>query len=172
MIVFSLVGLSLGDSAKFNDDADFNATVVLPYSSGTTGLQKGVMHTHSSTIANSEVLSAKMFDEPIVARATADSQEVIPCFLPFYHIYGLTVLLLNKLSLGCKIVSMTNYQPNTLLDILRQHKVTFLPLVPPVLVHLNNFEAANPSQFKSVRTIFCGASNLVEKDVERFLAKK
>lgn len=172
MAIFSLVGFSLGDSAKFNDDADLNATVVLLYSSGTTGLQKGVMHSHRSAIGNSEVFSAKMFDEQIVLRSTAHFQEVIPCFLPFYHAYGLIIMLLNKLSLGCKIVAMASYQPTKFLDIVKQHKATFVSLVPPVLVQLNNSEAANPSYFESVRAVMCGASSLAEKDVERFLAKK
>lgn len=164
--------MNLTESSKFNDNANLDKAVILPYSSGTTGLQKGVMHTHSTMIANSEVLSAKMFDETIISSTTAEHQEVVSCFLPFYHAYGLTVLMLNKFSLGCKIISIPNYQPNKFVDIVKKHRVTFLPLVPPVVVSLNNFEGARSSDFESVRGIMCGASNLAEEDVKRFMAKK
>lgn len=146
--------------------------ILLPYSSGTTGLQKGVKHSHSTTIANSQILSNKIRNDSLISSATADFQEVVPCFLPFYHIYGLTVLLLNTLSMGCKIVTMPKYQPDKFLDILLKHKATFLPLVPPVVIQLNNFAAANPVYFQYVRTIMSGASSLVEADVDKFLTKK
>lgn len=146
--------------------------ILLPYSSGTTGLQKGVMHSHSTAIANSQILLNEIHGDSLISSATANFQEVGPCFLPFFHIYGLTVLLLNTLSMGCKIVTMPKYQPHKFLDILLEHKATFLPLVPPVVIQLNNFAAANASYFQHVRTMLCGASSLVETDVEKFLAKK
>lgn len=163
--------LNLSEASKFNDDTNLDETVIIPYSSGTTGLPKGVMTTHKSFVANTEVSSARMFSDTHVLPTTNEHQDVWPCFLPFYHMYGLCNLLHHKLSRGCKIVSMRNYNINHLLDVLTKHKATCLGLVPPVIVQLGNHPAVNPSHFESVRLVMCGASNLGSDDVKRLLKK-
>lgn len=82
------VGLTLTEASSFNENVDLNKTIVLPYSSGTTGIPKGVMHSHRSIISMVDGLNVKMPYEPFSKATTSDFQEVLPCFLPFYHIYG------------------------------------------------------------------------------------
>lgn len=163
--------INLSEASKFNDDVDPDETVILPYSSGTTGLPKGVMHSHKSFIANADQANAKVFFNQLTLPTTNEFQEVLPCFLPFYHIYGLCNLLYNKLSLGCKIVSMRSYDVNLFLEVLSKHKATLLALVPPVVIQLGHHPAVKPAHFQSVRLILSAASSLGEGDALRFLKK-
>lgn len=104
----------------------------LPYSSGTTGLPKGVMLSHNNISVNCEMLNVKLPDTPILLPTTRDFQEVSPSVLPFFHIYGFTVLLMSKLSLGTKIVTLPQFKPDTFLKSITDHKATMLHLVPPI----------------------------------------
>lgn len=90
---------------------DIDDVFLLPYSSGTTGMPKGVMLTHMNITCNCEQLDAKLPDKRLTLPTTNDFQEVLPSVLPFFHIYGLVVSLISKLSLGCKIVSLPKFDP-------------------------------------------------------------
>lgn len=63
---------------------------------------------------------------------TSTFQDVLPCVLPFFHIYGLTITLLSKIALGCKLVTLPKFTPDTFLNSLAEHKATVLHLVPPI----------------------------------------
>jgi long-chain acyl-CoA synthetase len=98
----------------------------LPYSSGTTGLPKGVMLSHYNLVANVyQVLG------PNAARLTPD--DVMLCFLPLYHIYGLTVALTLSLTLGSALVLMPRFDVQKLCALLIQEGVTMMPMVPPAI---------------------------------------
>lgn len=120
------------------DVPDYHETAFLPYSSGTTGLPKGVCLTHRNILSNSEMLNVKLGSETLALPTTKDYQECIPCVLPFFHIYGWTVTLMSKLHLGCKIVTLPNFKPDTFLSCLKTHKGTLLHLVPPIGKNLLN----------------------------------
>lgn len=64
--------------------------------------------------------------------AFGDRQDVLPCVLPFFHIYGLTCTLLSKLAHGCKIVALPKFTPESYLNALEKHQATVLYLVPPI----------------------------------------
>lgn len=59
-------------------------------------------------------------------------QDSVVAVLPFYHIYGLVIVLLHKLSVGCKVVTLPKFQPNTFLNTLQNHKVSLLYAAPPI----------------------------------------
>lgn len=142
--------------------------VFIPYSSGTSGLPKGVMHSHSSLLGLAHLLSGDFFYEPLAFATTKDFQDVIPCLLPLFHIYGLSIILLKNLALGCKILSM-KYEVNHFLDSIVKHRATVLHLVPPIVIQLGNHPASKPSHFEHTRTIMSGAACLANTDVERLL---
>ena len=115
-------------SAKFpNAIQNSRETIAaLPYSSGTTGLPKGVMLSHYNLVANVyQVLG------PNAARLTPD--DVMLCFLPLYHIYGLTVALTLSLALGSTLVLMPRFDVQKLCALLIQEGVTMMPMVPPAI---------------------------------------
>lgn len=161
-------GLNLSESSKFHRDTKYDDMTVLPYSSGTTGLPKGVMLTHSNLVSNCEGMDVHLPFERLIMPTTNEHQDVLPCFLPFYHAYGLIIILLAKLALGTKIVSIPKYDVNQFLQITKEHKATFLHLVPPVVIQLGNYEGARPEHFKHVRKVMSAASNLAHADADRF----
>lgn len=132
-------------------------------------MPKGVMLTHNNLVSNCEAMDVNLPYERLVRPTTNDFQEVLPCFLPFYHAYGLIVLLLPKLALGAKIVSIPKYEVNDFLRISKEQKATFMHLVPPVVIQLGNYEGVKLEHFKHVRQVMSAASNLAQADAERFL---
>lgn len=64
--------------------------------------------------------------------AKDDFQEVLLSVLPFFHVFGLTTLLLSKMSIGAKNVSLPRFQPDVFVKVLNEYKPTVLPLVPPM----------------------------------------
>lgn len=161
-------GLNLSESSELNKNVKYDDLTVLPYSSGTTGMPKGVMLTHRNLVSNCQSISVPMPNELLVLPTTNEYQEVIPNFLPFYHIYGLMVILIPKLSLGAKVVCIPKYDINEFLRIVKDQKATYLHLVPPVVIQLNNHKGATPAHFDHVRKVMCAASSLAESDGERF----
>lgn len=98
----------------------------LPYSSGTTGLPKGVMLSHYNLVANIYQL--------IGPNATAlNGRDTILCCLPLYHIYGLNVMLNPALVLGATLVLMPRFNVQQLGGLLVEERITMIPLVPPAL---------------------------------------
>lgn len=158
----------MSDSSQYNRNTDCESLTILPYSSGTTGLPKGVMLSHNNLTSNCEILDAKVPHERLVLPTTKDYQDVLPCFLPFFHAYGLVALLLSKLALGCKIVSIPKYDAVEFVHIVKDHKATYLHMVPPAIIHLGNHAAAKPEYFEHVRHVMCAASSLAHADGERF----
>jgi long-chain acyl-CoA synthetase len=136
----------------------------LPYSSGTTGLPKGVMLSHHNLIAN-----VYQFLGP---RATPLSpNDNILCFLPLYHIYGLNVMLNPALVLGATLVLMPRFGAAQAALLLTQEAITMMPLVPPAMNAL--CLAAEAGQFPKdhrVRWVKSGAAPLAPDLARRFTA--
>ena len=99
----------------------------LPYSSGTTGLPKGVMLSHYNLVAN--VYQRIPPGEEIAPR----KDDITLCFLPLYHIYGLNVLLNPTLMVGGTLVLMPRFDVARACALLVDYAITFLPMVPPVV---------------------------------------
>lgn len=154
--------------SKFNESVCPNDLCVLPYSSGTTGIPKGVMLSHENITSNCESLDVKLPSERMALPATNDYQESIPAVLPFYHIYGLVVLLLSKLSVGCKIISIPKFEINEFIHCVGEHKGTLLGLVPPMVVVLGNKLKGPRKEFDQVKLVMCGGSSLAKSDADRF----
>jgi acyl-CoA synthetase (AMP-forming)/AMP-acid ligase II len=105
-------------------DSDLAA---LPFSSGTTGLSKGVMLTHRNLVANMEQIRG-------LHRIGAG--DVLVGVLPFFHIYGQTVVLNLGLAQGATIVILPRFDMGVFLDLLERHRVTRAHIAPPVVLGL------------------------------------
>jgi len=133
----------------------------LPYSSGTTGLPKGVMLSHHNLVANVYQLLG-----PNCTSLTSD--DTMLCFLPLYHIYGLTVALTMSLTLGMNLVLMPRFDLKRLADLIAEHGVTMMPMVPPAINALCHAAEGGcfPKQHK-VRWIKSGAAPLAPELARR-----
>jgi len=148
--VQQLEGLRSGGSGTRleTDPADVAA---LPYSSGTTGEPKGVMLTHRNLVA------MQMQMEPVEATTSTD---VVIAVLPFFHIYGLSVILLLALYRGAKLVVFPRFEMETFLGAIERYRATRLPLVPPLILRMANEPRLDDFDLSSVRTVISGAAPL------------
>ncbi|MFJ3406400.1 AMP-binding protein [Promicromonospora sp. NPDC090134] len=121
---------------------------VLPYSSGTTGRPKGVMLTHTNLVAN-------------VAQSMAigvGSDDVVPCVLPFFHIYGMTVLLNLALRTRARLVTLPRFDLAQYLGVIQEHRATFLFVAPPIALALAKHPLVDSYGVSSVRAVLSGAA--------------
>jgi len=135
----------------------------LPYSSGTTGLPKGVMLSHENLLAN-----VYQFLVP-GEKGTPHAGDRMLCFLPLYHIYGLNVVLNPTLLVGATLILMPRFDLDSLLRLIAHEKITYLPQVPPVMNALCG--AAEQGRFPkehSVRASKSGAAPLAPQLAKRF----
>ncbi len=141
------------------------ALATLPFSSGTTGLPKGVMLSHHNIVAN-------VYQTLIPGEAGAIAgDDVMLCFLPMYHIYGLTVGLNLSLIRGCTLVLMPRFDCEGSLGIAVQEGVTLALCVPPAL--LAYCHAAEQKKFPGehrLKWVKCGAAPLSGELARRFHA--
>nr|AFQ01093.1 acyl-CoA synthetase [Glossina morsitans morsitans] len=146
-------------------DSDPSDLVLLPFSSGTTGLPKGVMLSHNNIVTNAEQIQV------IIPTDCTHNQEVIPTMLPFFHIYGLTVTMISRLSFGCKLVTMPQFKPEDLMKSLNDHKGSILNLVPPIALFMINSSKMSYKTAPNLRMVLSGAAPIAISDIERFIKK-
>lgn len=127
--------------------------VALPYSSGTTGLAKGVMLTHHNLVANMRQMQGLCY---------FTENDTLVAVLPLFHIYGLVVILNLGLLEGATIVMMPRFELEPFLQILQDHEVTLAHLVPPIVLALSKHPLVDNYKFPKLKTIFCGAAPLDE----------
>ncbi|MGQ4808008.1 Long-chain-fatty-acid--CoA ligase [Candidatus Entotheonellaceae bacterium PAL068K] len=135
--------------------------VALPYSSGTTGLPKGVMLTHRNLVAN---------NIQFISSGRLTEQDTLLVFLPFYHIYG-TMLVSGGLYAGATLVIMEAFDLERSLTLVQQYGVTLYYAVPPVLVALDNYADLTRFDLSHMRYMMVGAAPLAPEVAQRVQEK-
>ena len=143
-----------GEPPRFEVDP-MEDVAVLPYSSGTTGLSKGVMLTHYNLVANTRQFLARADEE-----AGLREDDVILTHLPLFHIYGMNVLMNGAIGCGAAQVMMGRFDMEEFLDLLERHRVTVLFTVPPVGLGLTQYPGVAARDLSSLRVGFFGAAPL------------
>lgn len=121
----------------------------LPYSSGTTGVPKGVMLTHRSIATNLAQLEEVM---------PAGPGDRVLAVLPFFHIYGLTALMNAPLRLGATVVVLPRFDLEVYLAAIAAHRITHLYVAPPIVLALAKHPAAERYDLSTVRHILSAAA--------------
>ncbi|NUP74207.1 MAG: AMP-binding protein [Sinomonas sp.] len=130
---------------------DPHAAAVIPYSSGTGGPPKGVLLSQYNLVAN--VAQSR----PLVS-VTRD--DVLLAVLPFFHIYGMTVLLNLALGERARLVTMPKFDLSEFLRITQDHRCTYLFIAPPIAVALAKHPLIEKYDLSSVRAALSGAAPL------------
>ncbi len=123
----------------------------LPYSSGTTGNPKGVMLTHRNLVANVAQI------RPLHGMV---SDDVVLAVLPFFHIYGMTVLLNAALHARARLVVMQSFDLAAFLGNIARHKCTIAFIAPPIAVALAKHPLVNSHDLSSLNVVMSGAAPL------------
>ncbi|MDT0158406.1 AMP-binding protein [Microbacterium sp. ARD32] len=124
---------------------------VLPYSSGTTGRPKGVMLTHRNLVANVA---------QCVPMLSVDETDRVLAVLPFFHIYGMTVLLNFAIRKRAGLVTMPRFDLTEFLRIVSEHRTSWVFIAPPIAVALAKHPLVDQYDLSGVKVIFSGAAPL------------
>ncbi|KAE8365903.1 hypothetical protein BDV27DRAFT_98400 [Aspergillus caelatus] len=153
---------------KINPDKDLSFLV---YSSGTTGVPKGVMLSHRNIVANSLQLAAGEAGH-LTWNGGADGKgDRVLAFLPFFHIYGLTCLVHQTLYQGYRLVVMERFDIEKWCAHVQNYRITFSYVVPPVVLLLSKHPIVDKYDLSSLRMMNSGAAPLTHELVEAVYAR-
>jgi acyl-CoA synthetase (AMP-forming)/AMP-acid ligase II len=127
------------------------AVAAMPMSSGTTGFPKVVQLTHRNLVANTIQSSAAI---------DLSERDVMIGILPFFHIYGMTVLVNLALWRGATVVTMPRFELDTFLRLMQDHRVTYACLVPPIVLALAKHPDVDRYDLSALEFVISGAAPL------------
>jgi acyl-CoA synthetase (AMP-forming)/AMP-acid ligase II len=130
---------------------DEHAVAMLPYSSGTTGLPKGVRLTHTNVVT--------MVRQVEMVAQFGDTDTVL-ALAPFFHVLGGIVTLAVPLAVGARIVTVPRFDPALVLDVIEKHRVTVTAVPPPVAGFLASHPAAAGRDLSSLELVAVGGAPL------------
>ncbi|WP_285858585.1 long-chain-fatty-acid--CoA ligase [Bhargavaea ginsengi] len=134
-------------------DIDQDDLALLQYTGGTTGSPKGVMLTHRNLIANTVMCEAWMYKcEP--------GEEVVLGILPFFHVYGMTTVLVLSVSQGNKMVLVPKFDPETVLKLIDKQSPTLFPGAPTIYIGLLNHPDIGKYDLSSIKACLSGSAPL------------
>ncbi|KFY64182.1 hypothetical protein V496_03418 [Pseudogymnoascus sp. VKM F-4515 (FW-2607)] len=154
-----------------------NDTAFLVYSSGTTGKPKGVKLSHYNITSN--ILQLQVAEGYNLtwdgSKTTRDipkptpgngGDKIIAC-LPFFHIYGLTVLIHNPVYSGVTTVVLPRFDVDTWCQLVQKHKITYSYVVPPIVLHMAKHPSFSLYDLSSLRMVQSGAAPLTREIINQ-----
>ncbi len=134
----------------------------LPYTGGTTGDPKGAVLTHSNLVALQEQMRAAWPE-------IEDGKESSIAVLPFYHIYGQSVIMLTGATRGGMGVMFARPELDDILDAIQNHGVTILYGVPTLYKYLVDHPKTKRINWKKLKYLYCGADTLHKETRENWV---
>jgi acyl-CoA synthetase (AMP-forming)/AMP-acid ligase II len=138
------------------------AVALLPYSSGTTGLPKGVLLTHANLVTSVRQVGAGL---------RVSERDTLVAVPPFAHIMGFLVTLAVPLCAGATVVTMPRFDPGELLELLERHRVTVLVGAPPMFQVLLHHPKAAAADLGALELLVCGGAPLAAAAQEALAAR-
>ncbi len=135
---------------------------IIQYTSGTTGSPKGAALTHRNLLSNAAQSQSWV---PSIHRGDGC---VVYAVLPMFHAYGLTLCLTFAMSMGARLVLFPKFDPDLVLDVVKKHPATFLPLVPPIADRLLSAAKAKGVSLEGIEVAISGAMALPHELVVPF----
>jgi len=136
---------------------------LLQYTGGTTGFPKGVMLTHKNLIANTMMCNAWLYK-------CEDGQEIVLGILPFFHVYGMTTVLILSVMKKSKMVLMPKFDVEDTLKTIDKQKPTLFPGAPTMYIGLLNHPDIGKYNLSSIKACLSGSAPLPLEVQERFEA--
>ncbi|KAF7591795.1 hypothetical protein BBP40_001121 [Aspergillus hancockii] len=166
--VRNISGATRYRKAKINPEKDLSFLV---YSSGTTGIPKGVMLSHKNIVANSLQLSAGEAGNLTWNGGSDGKGDRVLAFLPFFHIYGLTCLVHQTLFQGYQLLVMQKFDIEKWCAHVQNYRITFSYVVPPVVLLLSKHPIVDRYDLSTLRMMNSGAAPLTHELVEAVYAR-
>ncbi|BEJ12258.1 hypothetical protein CspHIS471_0207180 [Cutaneotrichosporon sp. HIS471] len=148
-----------GKPERFSGEQVHEATW-LCYSSGTTGLPKGVMTTHHNFTSQMQALK--------VSYQQLTPKDAMLAFVPLSHTYGSTMVLQQPFSMGCPVVLLPKFEEKAALECIEKYKITHGLIVPPIVIVLLHSELVPKYDLRSLKTLMCAAAPLGDELTKEF----
>ncbi len=145
---------------EYNTDEDI---ALIQYTGGTTGTPKGAMLTHKNLIANTAMCEAWLYK-------SRREQEVVLGILPFFHVYGLTTVLLFAVMQGQKMILLPKFEIKKVLKAIEKHRPTIFPGAPTMYIGLLNYPGLHQFDLSSIDSCVSGSAPLPLEIQEKFEA--
>lgn len=146
----------MGEPLPAQAPVDLTETVAaMPYSSGTTGLPKGVCLTHRNLVVN--------IDQVIATMPTVEAGDTTVAVLPFFHMFGLTALANVTLAKQGCVVTMPRFDLARFLEVIEEHRISLVYVVPPIVVALAKHPMVDEHDLSSLNVLGSGAAPLGEE---------
>lgn len=126
---------------------------LLQYTGGTTGVAKGAILTHRNLVANALQAGAWLMKEK-------DATEIFLGAVPFFHVYGMTVVMNLCISLGHTMVLLPQFRVKEVLETIAKYRPTIFPGVPTMYVAINNYPEVSKYDLRSIKACLSGAAPL------------
>lgn len=154
--------MKVGKPNEIDVTFDFEEDIaILQYTGGTTGFPKGVMLTHKNLIANASMCDAWLYK-------CKKGEETILGILPFFHVYGMTTVLILSVMLGNRMVLLPKFDVDSALKTIDKQKPTLFPGAPTIYIGLLNHPDIAKYDLSSIEACLSGSAPLPVEVQEKF----
>ncbi|WRP08874.1 long-chain-fatty-acid--CoA ligase [Rossellomorea aquimaris] len=138
-----------------------NDVALLQYTGGTTGFPKGVMLTHKNLVANASMCDAWLYK-------CKKGEERVLGILPFFHVYGMTAVMILSVMQGYKMILLPKFDPETTLKTIQKQKPTLFPGAPTIYIGLLNHPELKNYDLSSIDSCLSGSAPLPVEVQQQF----